>query len=170
MALRQYKIVLCGDANTGKSSYVRRICVGDFERRYVPTLGVAVTSRLFHTSDGPVQLEFWDTAGTEKYGGLREGYYLGADALMVFMPSEDPTTAVRWIREARQVVTTPCPTALCLGKADTEDTRNVAITAISARCNRGLEEPLLQIVRKLTGRPHLAFVESPPMTLPTVTL
>ena len=38
------------------------------------TLGVEVYPLKFHTSCGPIQFNVWDTAGQEKFGGLRDGY------------------------------------------------------------------------------------------------
>lgn len=38
------------------------------------TLGVEVHPLVFHTNRGPIQFNVWDTAGQEKFGGLRDGY------------------------------------------------------------------------------------------------
>ena len=38
------------------------------------TLGVEVHPLVFHTNLGPIQFNVWDTAGQEKFGGLRDGY------------------------------------------------------------------------------------------------
>ncbi len=50
-------------------------------------MGVETCKVEFHTTDGIVEFNFWDTAGLEKFGGLRDGYYHGgsgnADNLMV---------------------------------------------------------------------------------------
>jgi len=40
------------------------------------TLGVEVHPLLFHTNRGPIRFNVWDTAGQEKFGGLRDGYYI----------------------------------------------------------------------------------------------
>ena len=40
------------------------------------TLGVDVHPLLFHTDHGPIVFDVWDTAGQEKFGGLRDGYYI----------------------------------------------------------------------------------------------
>lgn len=40
------------------------------------TLGVEVHPIVFHTSRGPIRFNVWDTAGQEKFGGLRDGYYI----------------------------------------------------------------------------------------------
>jgi hypothetical protein len=40
------------------------------------TLGVEVHPLTFHTNFGPICFNTWDTAGQEKFGGLRDGYYI----------------------------------------------------------------------------------------------
>lgn len=41
---------------------------------FVATLGVEVHPLQFHTNYGPIMFNTWDTAGQEKFGGLRDGY------------------------------------------------------------------------------------------------
>lgn len=40
------------------------------------TLGVEVHPLPFHTNRGAIKFNVWDTAGQEKFGGLRDGYYI----------------------------------------------------------------------------------------------
>lgn len=40
------------------------------------TLGVEVHPLIFHTNRGAIKYNVWDTAGQEKFGGLRDGYYI----------------------------------------------------------------------------------------------
>jgi len=40
----------------------------------IATLGVEVHPIQFSTNLGPIQFNVWDTAGQEKFGGLRDGY------------------------------------------------------------------------------------------------
>ena len=40
------------------------------------TLGVEVHPLVFHTNRGAIRFNVWDTAGQEKFGGLRDGYYI----------------------------------------------------------------------------------------------
>lgn len=40
------------------------------------TLGVEVHPLVFHTNRGAIKFNVWDTAGQEKFGGLRDGYYI----------------------------------------------------------------------------------------------
>lgn len=50
--------------------------LGEFEKKYIPTLGVEVRPLKFSTNFGPLIFNVWDTAGQEKFGGLRDGYYI----------------------------------------------------------------------------------------------
>lgn len=43
---------------------------------YLATLGVEVHPLTFHTTRGQIRFNVWDTAGQEKFGGLRDGYYI----------------------------------------------------------------------------------------------
>ena len=70
----QLKLVLVGDGGTGKTTFVKCHLTCEFEKKYVATLGVEVHPLEFHTNRGPIKFSVWDTAGQEKFGGLRDGY------------------------------------------------------------------------------------------------
>lgn len=64
----------------GKTTFVKRHKTGEFEKKYVATLGVEVHPLEFTTNHGPIRFNVWDTAGQEKFGGLRDGYYIQVSA------------------------------------------------------------------------------------------
>ena len=70
----EFKLVLVGDGGVGKTTFVKRHLTGEFEKKYIATLGVEVHPMPFFTSCGKVLFNVWDTAGQEKFGGLRDGY------------------------------------------------------------------------------------------------
>uniref|UniRef100_A0AC11CUC2 Uncharacterized protein n=1 Tax=Ovis aries TaxID=9940 RepID=A0AC11CUC2_SHEEP len=81
----QFKLGLVGDGGTGKTTFVKRHLTGEFEKKYVATLGAEVHPLVFPTNRGPIKINVWDTAGQEKFGGLRDGYYIQAQcAIMMF--------------------------------------------------------------------------------------
>eukprot|EP01083_Nonionella_stella_P019872 55165_1 len=70
----QLKLVLVGDGGVGKTTFVKRHKSGEFEKKYVATLGVEVNRLTFFTSLGAINFKCWDTAGHEKFAGLRDAY------------------------------------------------------------------------------------------------
>ena len=66
----EFKLILVGDGGVGKTTFVKRHLTGEFEKKYVATLGVEVHPLLFHTNRGPIKFNVWDTAGQEKVGCL----------------------------------------------------------------------------------------------------
>ncbi|KAI5432322.1 hypothetical protein KIW84_036168 [Lathyrus oleraceus] len=71
-----FKLEIVGDGGTGKTTFVKRYLTGEFEKKYEPTIGVEVHPLDFFTNCGKIRCYCWDTAGREKFGGLRDGYYI----------------------------------------------------------------------------------------------
>jgi GTP-binding nuclear protein Ran len=70
----QFKVLVVGDGGVGKTTFVKRHLTGEFEKKYLATVGAEVHPMKFWTNHGKIELLIWDTAGQEKLGGLRDGY------------------------------------------------------------------------------------------------
>ena len=46
---------------------------------------IQVHPLVFHTNRGAIRFNVWDTAGQEKFGGLRDGYYIQVKREMSFL-------------------------------------------------------------------------------------
>ena len=78
-----YKLIIVGDADTGKSSLLRRLINDDFATLYNPTIGVDFQ---FHTMtiDGVrIKLQIWDTAGLLRFRAITHAYYREAVGVMI---------------------------------------------------------------------------------------
>jgi len=147
-------------------------------------LGVEVHPLEFHTSRGKIVFNVWDTAGQEKFGGLRDAYYIQADcAIIMFdVTSRETYKSVSdWHRDLVRICD-GIPIVLVGNKVDVKD-RKVKVKQItfhrkkhlqyfdvSAKSNYNYEKPFLWLARKLSGDSHLIFKEPPALVPPEVTL
>ena len=81
--LPTFKLVLIGDGGVGKTTFTQRHATGHFQKTYVPTKGAVVTDVQFNTTHGSLILNIWDTAGQEKFGELRDCYYIDAHCAII---------------------------------------------------------------------------------------
>ena len=169
----EFKLILVGDGGVGKTTFVKRHLTGEFEKKYVATLGVEVHPLVFHTNRGPIKFNVWDTAGQEKFGGLRDGYYIqGQCAIIMFDVTSRITykNVPNWLRDLTRACGKNIPIVLLgYNKVGIKD-RNVKVTFhrkknlqyydISAKSSDNLEA-FLWLARKLSGDDQLHFVEPP---------
>jgi GTP-binding nuclear protein Ran len=177
-----FKLILVGDGGVGKTTFVKRHKTGEFEKKYIATFGVEVHPLVFHTNRGPICFNVWDTAGQEKFGGLRDGYYIqGQCAIIMFDVTARNTyrNVPTWHRDIVRVCEN-IPIVLCGNKVDVMDRKvkpkqinfhrkkNLQYYDISAKSNYNFEKPFLWLAKKLTGDPNLHFVEAPALQPPEV--
>ena len=176
----EFKLILVGDGGVGKTTFVKRHLTGEFEKKYVATLGVEVHPLTFHTNRGPIKFNVWDTAGQEKFGGLRDGYYIqGQCAIIMFDVTSRITykNVPNWHRDLTRVCEN-IPIVLTGNKVEIKDRKvkakqitfhrkkNLQYYDISAKSNYNFEKPFLWLARKLSGDNQLHFVEAPALQPP----
>lgn len=79
----EVKVVLVGESNVGKTCIVRRLTSGVFDEVATPTLGAGYATKDVHVNETAVELQIWDTAGTEKYKGMAPMFYREAKAALL---------------------------------------------------------------------------------------
>ncbi|GJJ77858.1 GTP-binding nuclear protein Ran [Entomortierella parvispora] len=170
-----FKLVLVGDGGTGKTTFVKRHLTGEFEKKYIATLGVEVHPLGFHTNFGPICFNTWDTAGQEKFGGLRDGYYINGQCGIIMFDLTSRITyknVPNWHRDLIRVCEN-IPIVLCGNKVDIKERKvkpkaidfhrkkSLQYYDISAKSNYNFEKPFLWLARKLSGNQGLEFAASP---------
>ena len=180
----EYKLVLCGDGGTGKTTFVKRHLTGEFEKKYIATLGVEVHPMVFFTSRGKIRFQVWDTAGQEKLACLRDGYYIGAHCAIIMFDVCSRVTyknVAKWYKELTRVCE-GIPIVLVGNKVDVADRKvkarqilfprkhSIQYYDISAKSNYQFEKPFLWLLKKLLGDPNLTLVEAPALKPSDITL
>ncbi len=161
----KYKIVIIGDGGVGKTTFVKKHKTGEFERRYIASLGVTVHPLTFQTNHGEMTLDIWDCAGQSKFRGLVDGIYKDAHGAIVMCDLTSRYTFNRisfwgydYVRMAPNT-----PIVLVANKSDMpplyEVERGEGKFIISCKNNDNISAPLLYLLRKLSGHEDLYFLK-----------
>lgn len=180
-----FKLVIAGDGAVGKSAFVERWISGGFLAQYEPTLGTRRNEILLNTNLGPVKLDIWDLAGQEQYGGLRDGYYIGAQAALLCFDVTNRTSYKNipiWHKDITRVCES-IPIVLLGMKADVGQKptyesdakgdnairtvmpsqvtfhrkKNMQYYEVSAKTFLNIDKPFTYLLQKLTGDPKITF-------------
>lgn len=152
-----------------QTTFVKRHLTGEFEKKYIATLGVEVHPLGFTTNLGQIQFDVWDTAGQEKFGGLRDGYYINGQCGIIMFDVTSRITyknVPNWHRDLVRVCEN-IPIVLTGNKVDVKERKvkaktitfhrkkNLQYYDISAKSNYNFEKPFLWLARKLVGNQSL---------------
>merc|ERR1712061_217538 len=138
-------------------------------------LGVEVHPMPFFTSHGQVVFNVWDTAGQEKLGGLRDGYYIGGNCGIIMFDVCSRITysnVPKWYKDLTRVCEA-IPIVLVGNKVDVRDRKvkakqitfhrkkNLQYYDISAKSNYQFEKPFVWLLRRMVNDAQLTLVETP---------
>ena len=171
-----FKVCLIGAAKTGKTTFLLRHQKGEFRRDYIPTRNADVVSLNLSTNVGQFTLNVWDIGGDPHFEGLGQGYYIQADAALIFCDPHDLKKTSQLIKDFHQV----CPNAPIVNvwnkcdlsaeanffKKNSKSNRHLIFQGnrpsyqISSLSNYNYEKPLLEILRLLTKNQDLCLTEN----------
>jgi small GTP-binding protein len=124
-----FKVVVLGDPNVGKTSLVKVFATGKFDRNYIPTLGVNILTKDVNFKNVKVTLVIWDLAGQGFMDSVRAQYYTGAQAaIMVYDITEEKTLTgiANWNNECGKLAPTLLLKTVVGNKIDLASERRVA--------------------------------------------
>lgn len=111
-----YKVVIIGDANVGKSTLVYRLQKGEYKTDLSSTVGMAFSTYdisldslpqgvLENESNAQVKLDIWDSAGQERYNSLIPLYYKSSQAILlcydITSPLSQDNLIKKWLKNVK---------------------------------------------------------------------
>lgn len=153
-----YKVVLIGDGGVGKTSFVKRARNSLYSEsvEYTPTRGVEITPV---EVDG-VTFDVWDCAGLEEFEGLRDGYFVGADCVIIMCDERIETVKnmVLWKEKFKYIVRTDVPIEYIFNDCNSFKVRSLrdkyirrgdSVTNVCVRTDTNITEVFRKLITKL---------------------
>jgi GTP-binding nuclear protein Ran len=151
------KVAICGNAGSGKTTWLKRVTGYEFDPKYIATLGVNVMPYRVETNYGWYTINFWDMAGDPKFGGLREGYMVQSDACIIALDgsntSPDCNDYWKWYDMFRSVnQSTPVIPIQTKCEMSQEPT---TVAKVSSKNGSYIHRPVVLALRQITGYTNL---------------
>ena len=179
--MENFKVVLVGDTNVGKTSILQRYAKDNFETDSETTISPTFLTRMidFPVSGVKAKLQIWDTAGQEKYRSVTPIYYRdAAAAICVFDVTNRQSLddARKWLNDLRQYAPPHLVIRLAGNKCDLYQQEEVSLEEAkhfqeenkievfqqtSAKENIGIEDLFKGLLEKLEVNKNLKKQKNP---------
>lgn len=123
---RLFKVIVIGDPEVGKTSFVQRYTSDSFKRDYQGTVGVDFALKIFNLSEHEtIKVQLWDIAGQERFKFMTRVYYRDAHGAVILFDLNNKNSfisALKWKKDVDAKCQTPdgkpIPTLLLANKCD----------------------------------------------------
>ena len=102
----EYKIILLGDVNVGKTAIFQRFLTDKFSNDYHCTINCEYKAHSLKLNNNTfVNLKLWDTAGTEKYRSVTRSYYKNTNGIVLIFDltvRKSFNQLKKWVNEIKE--------------------------------------------------------------------
>ena len=166
--IEQAKVVLLGDANSGKSSIIQRFISNSFDDHSNPTIGATFLSKVLDFNKKSIKLSIWDTAGQERYNSLAASYSRDSRAVLIIYDITNRESFLGVNRWYTSIKDTLLPNTVLVIVGNKEDLIEREATSLfeaqeyalsinamymktSAKLGTGIKELFLEVSKEILG-------------------
>ncbi len=145
--LSQYRIVVCGNAGSGKSTWIERLRTDKFDPKYECTFDVVSTDIMFNTNYGRIFINFWDM-GNMTNSLFGDNYMKKADGCIVIVDESDTSSYFpQWFRRLNK-----SPVISIKTKSDQIFHKESKLFPyiMSSKTGENIKLPITEMLRQLT--------------------
>ena len=140
------KVMLLGESQTGKTSFIQRYVKNNFSLGYITTVGIDFQVKILTSNDKNIKLQIWDTAGQERFKNITKNYFQSSDGFIVAYDITSRNSFVNvstWLKE----ITNNAP----------EDTKKILI---GTKCDLTNREVSTEEGQNLASENKMQFFET----------
>ena len=172
-----FKLVVLGDSNVGKTSFIKRYPALKTETKTIDSIEFEISTIKFHTKNGEVFFEIWDIVGNESPEQLPGEFFKADCAIIMFDLTERITYKnVPFLHKQFELNNDNQPCVLVGNKIDDESNirikhkmitfhrkKNMPYIDVSAKANFQWEKPFEALLRLLYKDQTLVITEKAPL-------
>lgn len=120
----EFKVIVIGNPDVGKSSFIQRLTEKKFSSKKAPTYGMDKKDMIINKDDIRIKFAIWDTAGQQNYRHITSNFINGCSAVfMVFdLTSLDSFLALEdWVKTVQEKADNKAVVVILGNKADLEN-------------------------------------------------
>ena len=163
-----FKILLLGNQEVGKTSFIIRFTEDQFNESPLSTIGVDIKNKEIKRKDKNILLKIFDTAGEERFKSISKNYFASADGVLLLydISNENSFKSIKeWIENIKENVNLSEIGLIIVGNKcdmpeeekvvnnlmikDLEKSLNVKVIEASAKSNINVTESFMLIVDKI---------------------
>ena len=163
-----FKILLLGNQEVGKTSFIIRFTEDKFNESLLSTIGVDIKNKEIKRKDKNILLKIFDTAGEERFKSISKNYFASADGVLLLydISNENSFKSIKeWVENIKENVNLSEIGLIIVGNKcdipeeekvvnnlmikDLEKSLNVKIIEASAKSNINVTESFMLIVDKI---------------------
>lgn len=79
----EFKVIIIGNTDVGKSSLIKQVIHNKFERKKTPTIGFEYLTMNGIYNNQRIRLQMWDTCGQEAFASMIKSFFRNASLAMI---------------------------------------------------------------------------------------
>lgn len=167
--MTRIKIVMLGSAFVGKTSIVSRYVNGTFKEITENTLGAAFVNNRIMINNEIVNLEIWDTAGSERFRSIVKMYYRNGDIMFIVYDASNKKSfeeCKHWVNVVQDALYDPYIVIICnkidicsddFGGEEYAKSNNFKFKKVSAKTGKNIENLFLDICREYVSENKIQY-------------
>ena len=163
-----YKILILGDTEVGKTSFILRFCDNTFPEESITTIGIDTKTKFIKFEEKKIQLVIWLTAGQERFRSIPKNTIKGADGILIMYAVDNKKSfdaIKKWINNIKDCLNIDKIGLIVTGNKcdvpesevqvdkemakDLEEKEKVSVMEVSAKNDINVNEAFIKLIEQM---------------------